>query len=130
MSVRPVPPEPADHRGTGGCCGGSGGSWGDIAFGLGMLYESEGDLDRAAGWFRQAAESDRPGAAIRLSAVLARLADRSGAADSEELLAEASRWLSEGLDTTRPDAIGLITDMLDRHQRAAARRGLEPAAAG
>ncbi len=125
--VRPPRPEPAEHRGPGGPCGGS---WGEIAFGLGLLYESEGDLDQAARWFRQAAEGDRPGAAIRLSAVLNRLADERGAAGSEELLAEASRWLSEGLDTTRPGAIGMITDMLDRHQRAAARRGLEPAAAG
>jgi TPR repeat protein len=125
--VRPWRPEPAEQRGVGGP---SGGSWGEIAFGLGLLYESEGDLDQAARWFRLAAESDRPGAAVRLSAVLNRLADERGDTASEELLAEASRWLSEGLDTTRPDAIGMITDMLDRHQRAAARRGLEPAAAG
>ena len=125
--VRPRRPESAERRGLGGC---GGGSWGEIAFGLGLLYESEGDLEQAARWFRQAAESDRPGAAIRLSSVLARLADARDDAGAYVLLAEASRWLSEGLDTTRPDAIGMITDMLDRHQRAAARRGLEPATAG
>jgi TPR repeat protein len=105
------------------------GAWADIAVELGLLYEREDDLDQAARWFRQAAECDRPDAAVRLSAVLARMADERGAGEAEELLAEASRWLSEGLDTSRPDAILLITDMLHRHQLAAARRGLEPAGA-
>jgi hypothetical protein len=119
MSVRSWRPET-----TGGSVEGT---WADIAFGLGLLYEHEDDLERAARWFREAAEGDRPGAAIRLSAVLGRLADQRASGPAEPLLAEATRWLSEGLDATRPDAIGLITDMLDRHQRAAARRGLEPA---
>ncbi|MFI0356704.1 hypothetical protein [Actinomadura sp. 9N407] len=122
MSVRPWSP------GTAGRC--MDGAWADIAFELGLLYEREGDLDQAVRWFRQAAECDRPDAAVRLSAVLSRLADESDAGAAEELLAEASRWLSEGLDAGRPDAILLITDMLLRHQRAAARRGLESAGAG
>ncbi|GAA3951632.1 hypothetical protein GCM10023085_37850 [Actinomadura viridis] len=119
MSIRPWLPASAG--------GPLDGSWAEIAFGLGLLYEHEDDLDQAARWFRQAAEDDFPGAALRLGAVLGRLADRRGTGPAEELLAEASRWLSEGLDVTRPGTIGLITDMLDRHQRAAARRGLEPA---
>lgn len=120
MSVRPWSPE------TAGRC--VDGAWAGIAFELGVLYEREDDLEEAARWFRHAAECDLPGAAVRLSAVLSRLADER-ATGSGELLAEASRWLSEGLDATRPDSIRLITDMLDRHQRAAARRGLEPAGA-
>ncbi|MEW2356123.1 hypothetical protein [Spirillospora sp. NPDC029432] len=121
MSVRPWSPETARR-----CVDGA---WADIAFELGLLYEREGDLGQAVRWFRHAAECDRPGAAVRLSSALTRLADERAAGAGEELLAEASRWLSEGVDATRPDSIRLITDMLDRHQRAAARRGLEPAGA-
>lgn len=119
MSVRPARPESAGRSPVAG-------SWADISFGLGLLYEQEDDLEKAARWFREAAECERPGAAIRLSTVLGRLADERSAVPARPLLAEATRWLSEGLDATSPDAIGMITDMLDRHHRAAARRGLEP----
>lgn len=121
MPVRPWSPEdlgrPMD------------GSWADVAFGLGEMYEHEGDLESAAGWYRRAAESDHDGAALRLCAVLGRMADARHADESaEDLLAEATRWLSGAPGATTPDAIELITDMLNRHQRQAARRGLEPAA--
>ncbi|TYB43264.1 tetratricopeptide repeat protein [Actinomadura chibensis] len=107
------------------------GTWADMAFGLGELYEHEGDLERAADWYRRAAESGRADAALRLGALLGRMADEGSAADSaEELLAEATRWLSGAHATTTPDAIELITDMLNRQLRQAARRGLEPASAG
>jgi len=122
MPVRPWQSEPAG-------CSADEGSWADVSYGLGLLYEQEDDLESSARWFRQAAECGRPGAAIRLSAVLGRLADERAAGPARPLLAEATRWLSEGMDTTRPDAIGMITDMLDRHQRAAARSALEPAGA-
>ncbi|TYK48392.1 SEL1-like repeat protein [Actinomadura decatromicini] len=107
------------------------GTWADVAFGLGELYEHEGDLEQAADWYRRAAESGRADAALRLGGVLGRMADAGSAADSaEELLAEATRWLSGAHDATTPDAIELITDMLNRQLRRAARRGLEPAHAG
>ena len=107
------------------------GTWADVAFGLGEVYEREGDLEEAAGWYRRAAESGRADAALRLGALLGRMADAGPAGESaEELLAEATRWLSGALDTTTPDAIELITDMLNRQLRQAARRGFEPAPAG
>ncbi|WP_131739436.1 tetratricopeptide repeat protein [Actinomadura roseirufa] len=121
MSVRPWSPEDLGRP--------TDGTWADMAFGLGEMYEREGDLEAAADWYRRAAESDRADAALRLGAVLGRLADARRADESaEELLAEATRWLSEAQDATTPDAIELITDMLNRHQRQAARRGLEHAA--
>ncbi|MEV4674701.1 MULTISPECIES: hypothetical protein [Actinomadura] len=107
------------------------GTWADVAFGLGEMYEHEGDLEQAAGWYRRAAESGRADAALRLGAVLGRMADAGTAGDAAgELIAEAARWLSGALDTTSTDAIELITDMLNRQLRQAARRGLEPAPAG
>ncbi|MBE1534672.1 hypothetical protein [Actinomadura algeriensis] len=123
MPVRPWRPEelgrPAD------------GDRVDVAFGLGRVCEHEGDLERAAHWYRRAAESGHAGAALRLGAVLGRLADvGSGGESAEDLLAEATRWLSGVQAATTPDAIELITDMLNRHQRQAARRGLEPTATG
>ncbi|GAA0576181.1 SEL1-like repeat protein [Actinomadura livida] len=109
------------------------GTWADVAFGLGEMYEREGDLKQAADWYRRAAESGRPAAALRLGAVLGRRAD-AGAADesvsAEDLLAEATRWLSGAQNATTPDAIELITDTLNRQLRQAARRGLEPTPAG
>ncbi|WP_067481601.1 hypothetical protein [Actinomadura hibisca] len=125
MPVRPWCPEVPGARADG--------PWSDVAFGLGDLYERDGDLDRAAEWYREAAEAGRADAALRLGDVLGRLADQRlpAAPDTAaELLAEASRWLSGAPDATTPDAIELITVMLDRHQRQAARRGLEPAPAG
>ena len=120
MPVRPWSPEDLGRP--------TDGTWADVAFGLGEMYERAGDLESAADWYRRAAESDRADAALRLGAVLGRMADASRADDSaEDLLAEATRWLSGAQDTTTPDAIELITDMLNRHQRQAARRGLEPA---
>ncbi|MGK5550174.1 tetratricopeptide repeat protein [Actinomadura kijaniata] len=105
------------------------GPWADVSFGLGELYELEGDLAQAAEWYREAAESGRADAALRLGDVLGRLADERlpAAPDTaEELLAEATRWLSGAPAASSPDAIELITEMLDRHHRWAARRGLEP----
>lgn len=94
-----------------------------VALGLGETFEHDGDLEQAASWYRRAAEAGSPFAALRLGDVLGRLADERRAGDSaEDLLAEATRWLSDAPDTTTPDAIGLITDMLNRHQRRAARR--------
>jgi TPR repeat protein len=123
MPVRPWSPEDLGRP--------TDGTWADIAFGLGEMYEREDDLEQAAGWYRRAAESGRADAALRLGAVLGRLADAGAAADSaEDLLAEATRWLSGVQDATTPDAIELITDMLNRQLRQAARRGLEPSPAG
>ncbi|WP_067461497.1 SEL1-like repeat protein [Actinomadura macra] len=123
MPVRPWSPEDL------GCP--TDGSWVDVAFGLGEMYEHENDLESAADWYRRAAESDHAEAALRLGAVLGRMADDHRADDSaEDLLAEATRWLSGVPLAAAPDAIELITDMLNRHQRQAARRGLEPAATG
>lgn len=105
----------------------------DLAYQFGEQHEREGDLEQAAEWFRRAAESARPDAALKLGGVLGRLADEqpAGSPDSsEQLLAEATRWLSGAQGVTTPDAIELVTDMLNRHQRQAARRGLEPATAG
>jgi TPR repeat protein len=121
MPVRPWYPDAVGE--------GSGGSLVDLAYGLGEQYERDGDLEQAAQWFRRAAESDRRRAALRLGDVLGRLADERPPA-SERLLAEATRWMSDAPDATTPDAIELITDMLNRHQRAAARRGLETVPAG
>jgi TPR repeat protein len=102
-----------------------------VAFGLGEVYEREGDLDQAADWYRRAAESGRADAALRLGAVLGRMADAGSDGESaEDLLAEATRWLSGAHDATTPDAIELITDMLNRQLRQAARRGFEPAPTG
>ncbi|MEU5877983.1 hypothetical protein [Spirillospora sp. NPDC047279] len=108
------------------------GSLADLAYQFGDQHEREGDLEQAAEWFRRAAQSStRPDAALRLGGVLGRLADEQPAegapGTSEQLLAEATRWLSGAQGATTPDAIELITDMLNRHQRQAARRGLEPA---
>ncbi|RSN39988.1 MULTISPECIES: sel1 repeat family protein [Actinomadura] len=126
MPVRPWNPEELGRPTDGGRV--------DVAFGLGRVYELEGDLERAADWYRRAAESGHPGAPLRLGAVLGRLADARSADASDEsaedLLAEASRWLSGVQAATTPHAIELITDMLNRHQRQAARRGLEPTATG
>ena len=110
-----------------------GGSLARVACSLGERCEREGDLDRAVRWFRRAAESGSPEAALRLGSALGRLADERRAETGEspeQLLAEASRWLSEVRYATMPDGIELVTDMLNRHQRLAARRGLEPVAAG
>ncbi|MBW8486102.1 hypothetical protein [Actinomadura parmotrematis] len=104
--------------------------WVDVAFGLGGLYERDGDLAVAAEWYRQAAEEGHAEARLRLGDVLGRLADAQRTGAAEDLLAEAGRWLSGAPDPTSPDAIGLLTDLLNRHQRQAARRGLAPAAAG
>ncbi|MCP2339817.1 hypothetical protein [Actinomadura rupiterrae] len=118
MPVRTWRPAPAPSAGDETFAG--------VAFGLGATFEQDGDLEQAAAWFRRAAEAGCPDAALRLGDVLGRLADERRAGDSaEDLLAEATRWLSGAPDTTSPDAIGLITDMLNRHQRLAARRGSE-----
>ncbi|MFI0409515.1 tol-pal system YbgF family protein [Actinomadura sp. 3N508] len=123
MPVRPWSPEDLGRP--------TDGTWADVAFGLGETYEREGDLEQAAGWYRRAAESGRADAALRLGAVLGLLADADTAAGSaEDLLAEATRWLSGAQDATTPDAIELITDMLNRQLRQAARRGVEPAPTG
>lgn len=123
MPIRPWTPEDLGRP--------TDGTWADVAFGLGEVYEREGDLAQAADWYRRAAESGRADAALRLGAVLGLMADAGPAGESaEDLLAEATRWLSGARDTTTPDAIELITDMLNRQLRQAARRGLEPAAAG
>jgi TPR repeat protein len=105
-----------------------------IAFAVGMRYEQEGDLEGAARWFRHAAEADLSDAALRLGDVLGRLADQrdvAGGADGsrsrDRLLAEATRWLSEAHGAKHPDAIELITDMLNRQQRLAAQRAVERA---
>ncbi|MGH3392293.1 MAG: hypothetical protein ACRDOO_25760, partial [Actinomadura sp.] len=111
----------------------AGGSLGLVACSIGERYERAGDLELAARWFRRAAEAGCPEAALRLGDVLGRLADECGVEtkDSpERLLAEASRWLSEVRYATMPDGIELVTDMLNRHQRIAARRGLEPEPVG
>lgn len=125
MPVRPWSPEDLGRP--------TDGTWADMAFGLGELYEHENDLEQAADWYRRAAESGRADAALRLGAVLGRMADAGSAGDpvsASDLLAEATRWLSGAQDATTPDAIELITDMLNRQLRQAARRGLEPAPAG
>jgi TPR repeat protein len=115
-----------------------------IAFASGKRYERQGDLEGAARWFRRAAEADLSDAALRLGDVLGRLADQRGGAEGidgsdgadgtdgtvrtrsrELLLAEATRWLSEAHRSTHPDAIELITDMLNRQQRLAAERAVE-----
>jgi TPR repeat protein len=110
------------------------------AYEQGLWHESQGDLDKAARCFRRAAEAGYPGAALRLGDVLVRLADRASVPAAltragrktkpspEMLLAEASRWLS-GVSAS-PDAISLITDMLNRQQRLAARRAHDPEPAG
>ncbi|GLW62533.1 hypothetical protein Arub01_07770 [Actinomadura rubrobrunea] len=107
-------------------------AWPDTAYGLGVLYEREGDLEQAAGWFRRAAHSGHRRAALSLADVLRRLADERGERSpdaADVLLAEATRWLAEawsssGRDAATPDAIELVTDLLNRHQRRAARRAL------
>ncbi len=102
-----------------------------IAFAVGKRYEQEGDLEGAARWFRQAAEADLSDAALRLGDVLGRMADQRGTdrgRTRDRLMAEATRWLSEAHGKTHPDAVELITDMLNRQQRLAARRAVEPAA--
>lgn len=114
----------------------AGGSLERVACSLGERCEREGDLELAARWFRRAAETGCAEAALRLGDVLGRLADERPAEtkdspDSPEwLLAEASRWLSEVRYAAMPDGIELVTDMLNRHQRLAARRGLEPEPVG
>jgi hypothetical protein len=108
-----------------------------VAYSLGERCELEGDIDGAARWFRRAAETGCLDAALRLGDLLGRLADEHGdqTGDSPELLlAEAARWFCEARSATGPDravpeTIGRVTDMLDRHQRLAARRGREPLAA-
>ena len=102
-----------------------------IAFASGKRCEERGDLEGAARWFRQAAEADLSDAALRLGDVLGRLAVQratDGGADRDRLMAEATRWLSEACGAKHPDAIELITDMLNRQQRLAARRTAETAA--
>jgi TPR repeat protein len=116
-----------------GCPAPAGGSLERVACSLGERSEREGDLERAARWYRRAAEAGCAEAALRLGDVLGRLADegRTETDDSpEQLLAEASRWLSEVRYAARPDGIELVTDMLNRHQRLAARRGFEPEPVG
>jgi TPR repeat protein len=102
-----------------------------IAFAVGKRYEQEGDLEGAARWFRQAAEEDLADAALRLGDVLGRLADQGGrdsGRSKDRLMAEATRWLSEAHGKEHPDAVELITDMLNRQQRLAAQRAVETAA--
>lgn len=101
------------------------------AYERGLRYQAEGDLERAARCFRRAAEVGMPEAALRLGEVLVRLADPALLSPGtkvkqspELLLVEASRWLS-GVSTS-PGAIELITDMLNRQQRLAARRARDP----
>jgi TPR repeat protein len=103
-----------------------------IAFASGKRCERQGDLEGAARWFRRAAEADLSDAALRLGDVLGRLADQRGDAGGtdgsrsrDRLLAEAARWLSEAHGAKDPDAIELITDMLNRQQRLAAQRAVE-----
>lgn len=101
------------------------------AYELGLWCEKENDLERAARWYRRAAEAGYPQAALRLGDVLGRLADRqdvNAEQPPELLLAEATRWLSAAAST--PGAMELITDMLNRQQRLAARRAREPEVAG
>jgi TPR repeat protein len=102
------------------------------AFASGKRYERQGDLEGAARWFRRAAEADLSDAALWLGDVLGRLADQRGVAGGtdgsrswDRVLAEATRWLSEAHGAKHPDAIELITDMLNRQQRLAARRAVE-----
>jgi hypothetical protein len=94
----------------------------------------EGALGEAVRSFRPAAEAGCPKAALRLGDLLGRLAEEPGRhtrRDSRELLlAEATRWLSMAHSATGPDAVALVTDMLNRHQRLAARRGMEPVLSG
>ncbi len=104
-----------------------------IAFASGKRYEQQGDLEGAARWFRQAAEADLSDAALRLGDVLGRLADQrgmdsatDGGRSQDRLMAEATRWLSEAHGSKHPDAVELITDMLNRQQRLAAQRTVEP----
>jgi hypothetical protein len=106
-----------------------------IAFASGKRYEQQGDLEGAARWFRQAAEADLSDAALWLGDVLGRLADQrgddsgtDGTRSRDRLMAEATRWLSEAQEAKHPDVVELITDMLNRQQRLAAQRALEPAA--
>ncbi|MBB6393146.1 TPR repeat protein [Actinomadura coerulea] len=122
MPVRPWSPEDLGRP--------TDGTWADVAFGLGETYEREGRLEQAADWYRRAAESGSAEAALRLGAVLGRMADAGADQAADELLAEATRWLSGAQDATTPDAIELITATLNRQMRQAARRGLEPAPAG
>jgi TPR repeat protein len=108
----------------------AGGSPGCLAYGLGRLCAAEGDIEEAVRWFRRAAQTGCPEAALPLGELLGRLADehRAERRDSAELLlAEATRWLCEARSSAVPDAIERVTDMLNRHQRLAARRGLKPA---
>ncbi|MFC0041291.1 hypothetical protein [Actinomadura rayongensis] len=110
------------------------GRYAEAAFRVGEVCERAGDLWTAAQWFREAAEAGRPGARLRLGAVLGRLADSladrpdAGTPDPGVLLAEAARWLTGSPEAATPAGIGLITDMLNRQQRQAARRALENAA--
>ncbi|WP_019633065.1 hypothetical protein [Actinomadura atramentaria] len=105
----------------------------EAAYRVGEACEHCGDLWTAAQWFREAAESGRPGARARLCCVLGRLADSladrpDGVPDSGELLAEAARWLTGAPEAAMPVGIGLVTALLNLQQRQAARRALEPAA--
>lgn len=122
MSVRSWAPAPGGRRRP----------YARIAFASGKRCERQGDLEGAARWFRRAAEADLSDAALRLGDVLGRLADQrggvggtDGSRSRDRLLAEATRWLSEAHGATHPDAIELITDMLNRQQRLAARRTVE-----
>ncbi|MCW2897956.1 MAG: hypothetical protein JWO67_221 [Streptosporangiaceae bacterium] len=104
-----------------------------VAYGLGAQCERDGDLAGATRWLRHAAEGGSAEAALRLGDLLGRLAEERGQGRrnaSEPLLAEATRWLSTAKSSTAPDAVELVTDMLNRHQRLAARRGLEPVLTG
>lgn len=115
-----------------------GGTLAEVAYRLGEWREREGDLEQAAGWFRRAAEfpgAGRPDAELRLGDVLGRLAEQrraqSGQArqSAEVLLAEGARWLAGAQSAAAPAAVELVTDMLNRHQRQAARRVPQSAAA-
>ncbi len=102
------------------------GSQARFLYKLGVRAEAEGNMERAAGWFRKAAEAGIPEAALRLGGVLGHLAEQpvgKAKASPEQLLAEASRWASGA--GAGPDKMMLITDLLNRQQRLAARRALE-----
>jgi hypothetical protein len=93
-------------------------------FAYGERCERKADLTGAARWYRYAAEGAWPGAALRLAAILVRLADECAPFDRDEesLVAEATRWLSESEPSGDPEWTRLVMAMLDRQQRLAARR--------
>jgi TPR repeat protein len=93
-------------------------------FAYGERCEHKGDLTGAARWYRYAAEGGWPGAALRLAAVLVRIADErpNFGRDEESLVAEATRWLAKAEHSGDPEWTRLVMAMLDRQQRLAARR--------